>query len=157
MSDADAEVREAIESDLDQILAIEQQADLAAHWPRTTYESVLRVGNVSEPRRVLLVAHRAGQILGFAVVSFLAATETSELENIAVSPTERRAGIGQRLLRDACDWARIQGASRVDAEVRESNVAALDLYFANGFRQTARRGSYYQSPEEDALLLALHL
>jgi [ribosomal protein S18]-alanine N-acetyltransferase len=42
-------------------------------------------------------------------------------------------------------------------EVRASNVAAMGLYQALGWRQTGLRPDYYANPVEDAVLMSLGL
>jgi ribosomal-protein-alanine N-acetyltransferase len=108
----------------------------------------------------LLVAERAGEIVGFAVTRAVLITGHAtdcELENIAVAPEAARMGIGSALLRSVCDWARAEGAVELRAEVRESNTAAHGFYEAAGFEQTAKRTKYYSRPDEDARVLRLHL
>lgn len=152
-------IRPAVTADLDRVVQIEQQTATAAHWTRAIYTTLLSAEACANPKRVLLVAERAGQIAGFAVARAVVTREQPEceLENIAVSTHALRAGVGRALLSQVCEWARHLGANVLDAEVRTSNVAALGLYSAVGFEQIARRPSYYSAPVEDALLLKLHL
>ena len=153
-------VRHATDADVDQIFKIEQQAATAAHWVRAAYAAIVSAGANAQPKRVLLVAERADEIVGFAVtraVSITGHTTDCELENIAVAPRAVRIGIGTALLQSVCDWARSEGAVELRAEVRESNTAAQGLYEAVGFEQTAIRTKYYSRPDEDARVLRLHL
>ena len=158
MSDA-ISVRDATDADLDQVFEIEQQAGNAAHWERASYDAIVSGAN-AQPKRALLVAERAGEIVGFAVTRSVTITGYAtdcELENIAVAPRAARTGIGSALMRSVCDWARSEGAVELRAEVRESNTAAQGLYEAAGFEQTAIRTKYYSRPDEDARVLRLHL
>jgi ribosomal-protein-alanine acetyltransferase len=153
-------IRLAVAADLDRIVELEQQAATAAHWPRATYEGIISAEAAANPKRVLFVAERAGQIAGFAAARALlsdAHTPECELENIAVSSQLQRSGVGRALLLRICEWARDLGAQELDAEVRASNVAALGLYMATGFAEVGRRPSYYSAPTADAVLLKLHL
>jgi len=159
MSDA-ISVRYATDADLDQVFEIEQQAATAAHWERATYAAIVSAGANAQPKRALLVAERACEIVGFAVtrsVSITGYATDCELENIAVAPRAARTGIGTALMRSVCDWARSEGAVELRAEVRESNTAAQGLYEVAGFEQTAIRTKYYSRPDEDARVLRLHL
>lgn len=155
MIPGDFAIRVATAVDLDAIFLIEQQAITGAHWPRATYEAITAAGKDSQPRRAILVFERADEVLGFCVVS--AISTESELENIAVVPNARGSGIGRALLRNACAWASEQHAKQMNIEVRESNTAALALYLAAGFQQTARRPGHYGAPPEAALVLTLHI
>lgn len=150
-------IRCALLSDLDQIFALEQQAPAVAHWPRAMYETLLSGYKSAEPLRTMFVAGIANEIVAFCVVSFLKAAQDAEFENITVASPARRAGVGRRLLHQACSWAREQGAQEIHAEVRESSTAARALYCSAGFQQTGRRGGYYQNPAENAIILSLRL
>jgi ribosomal-protein-alanine N-acetyltransferase len=79
--------------------------------------------------------------------------EEAEVLNIAVDPARRGASLGGRLLDAGISEARSRGAHEIFLEVRESNVAALDLYRSRGFEAIARRKKYYRTPVEDALVL----
>src|ERR1700756_3910749 len=142
-------VRYATDADLDQIFEIEQQAATAAHWVRATYAAIVSAGANAQPKRALLVAERAGEIVGFAVtraVSISGHVMDCELENIAVAHRAARMGIGTALLQSVCDWARTEGSVELRAEVRESNTAAQRFYEVAGFEPTARRTKYYSRP-----------
>lgn len=106
------------------------------------------------PPRVALVAETT-EVVGF--VALLAATAEWELENIAVAPQVRRAGVARTLIERAAGQARSAGAREIVLEVRESNLAARRLYESCGFRQTGLRPRYYSNPAESAVLYSLSL
>jgi ribosomal-protein-alanine N-acetyltransferase len=75
------------------------------------------------------------------------------INNLAVLPEHRRAGIGtDLLLRVLADGVTL-GANRATLEVRRSNEAAQKLYEKFGFTVAGVRRLYYSSPPEDALAL----
>lgn len=153
-------VRHAVEDDVDEILAIEQQTPNAAHWARAVYAAIVSADANAQPQRVLFVAERADSVVGFAVAQAVSMTGHAiecELENIAVLDRSRRAGAGSALLQSVSDWARALGAVELRAEVRESSLAAYAFYARGGFAQTATRPDYYRNPVEDSRLLTLHL
>ena len=78
-----------------------------------------------------------------------------EIENIVVSPDLRRQGLGTRtLMRRFLSGSGETGPLKtVHLEVRESNLAAQELYKTLGFAQIGRRKYYYSDPPEDAILL----
>ena len=55
------------------------------------------------------------------------------LYDLYVVPTARAKGVGTSLLRFAHDWAKAQGASRVDLETAHTNVTAQSVYEALGY------------------------
>jgi ribosomal protein S18 acetylase RimI-like enzyme len=50
-----------------------------------------------------------------------------------VEPAARHAGWGAQLVEAVCRWARRQGSSSIELDVRELNAAAIDLYRRCGF------------------------
>jgi len=137
--------RTATSSNVPAILAIEQQSPTAAHWSSSHYHSAL-----ADPTRLVLVAEHGSQLVGFLVASM--ATLEWELENIAVTPLERRRGIASKLMNRLIARAQKDGASEIRQEIRVSNLAAQRLGQATGFQQQGRRNGYYREPAEDALL-----
>ncbi|MGH9416368.1 MAG: ribosomal protein S18-alanine N-acetyltransferase [Terriglobales bacterium] len=105
--------------------------------------------------RLLLVAHRGADLVGYAVVQ--CAADQAELQAMAVNPAARRGGIGRDLLEAAVAAARCGGAATMFLEVRESNAGARAFYGQAGFRVCGRRERYYREPAEAALLMLLPL
>jgi [ribosomal protein S18]-alanine N-acetyltransferase len=75
-----------------------------------------------------------------------------ELENMVVSNSRRRQGIGKMLVEEFLGLSGSEGARVIFLEVRESNVAARRLYESYGFAEKGRRQRYYAEPAEDAIL-----
>jgi [ribosomal protein S18]-alanine N-acetyltransferase len=94
--------------------------------------------------------------VGFALVR--EAAGEAEILSIGVVPDARGRGAGWALLAAAVDRLRLRGISDLFLEVDESNLPALALYRAFGFRERGRRQSYYRSGEgAPAAALVLHL
>lgn len=94
-------------------------------------------------------------VSGGAVAGFLVSRETApgerEILNLAVDAAQRRRGIGKNLLES--ELARAGGSYFL--EVRESNVAAINLYRSIGFRVIGRRPDYYLDPPEAAIVMTI--
>lgn len=147
-------IREATPADIPNIVMLAEQAETAAHWSAREYDALFAEGT---PKRLALVADPFG---GMAIVAFamvLCATEDWEIENVVVQPEWRRRGIASELLRELLARARQASAAAVLLEVRESNIAAQQLYARLGFSECGRRRGYYSDPVEDALLLRLEI
>ena len=84
-----------------------------------------------------------GGIAGYSLLLRHAQRQAWRLYSIVVDPARRGRGLGARLLQDAIDLATEAGAPALSLEVREDNPAALALYRAHGFAQTALRPGYY--------------
>ena len=97
------------------------------------------------------VAQDSAGIVGYVIARI--SGQEGEILDLAVLPERRRRGIGQALL--AAVWNALQrdGVKELYLEVRESNVAAIELYRRQGFRPVGLRPRYYRNPPEDALVL----
>ncbi len=148
-------VRQALAQDVDRMTEIAQRSVQASQWPRDAYEKLFAH---AESDRVALVLEEslsscgAAEVLGFIVARNVASEW--EIENIAVTGPARRRGLGSRLMGEFLKLVREQGGKTVFLEVRESNLAANNLYQKWGFLKTGRRKMYYQNPAEDALILS---
>lgn len=98
-----------------------------------------------------LVAEVDGVVAGF-LVSRLVFIDTPEHEilNLAVTPVYRRLGVAKALLKTQIE----RGGSHY-LEVRESNLAARQLYEAVGFSEIGRRPNYYSMPCETAIVMKM--
>ena len=87
---------------------------------------------------------RAGgrAITGFVLLAL--AADEAEILTVAVAPSERRQGIGERLMRKALQFASGDRVSSVFLEVEDTNTAAVSLYRKIGFKQVGRREGYYR-------------
>jgi ribosomal-protein-alanine N-acetyltransferase len=153
------EIRDLRDSDLATVIALIELLEDAPHWPPEIYASLIEPG-ASRPRIALVAQHSASQeILGFTVASLTPnlAPPEAELESIAVAPSAQRRGIGRLLLASLVTRLRTEGISELHLEVRASNLGAIHLYQTENFNQTGVRPRYYADPEEDAVLMALHI
>lgn len=131
--------------DLPRILQVERDSHSAAHWPEGDYQQA-----IAQSERLVLVAEKASELLGFLVAS--TATKEWELENIAVAPAALRRGVGRALMLALIVSARLAKAAEIRQEIRASNTVAQQLGQSLGFVQEGRRRDYYCDPTEDALL-----
>jgi [ribosomal protein S18]-alanine N-acetyltransferase len=154
-----AKIRRAAITDIAGMIDLERRCPLAAHWTEAQYLKLFQQQS-GDPERLILVAeipstakspHAATtELTGLLVAAHVAAEW--ELENIAVSPSARRRGIGRQLLNALQAQAAQVKSAAIFLEVRESNTAARALYEKAGFMQTGRRKAYYSDTQEDAIL-----
>jgi ribosomal protein S18 acetylase RimI-like enzyme len=86
-----------------------------------------------------------GVVAGFAIMEF--GDERAHLVLLAVRPSHRRLGIGQRMLDWLLESARIAGMASIHLELRTGNDAARRFYRAMGFYETVLVPGYYRSGE----------
>jgi ribosomal-protein-alanine N-acetyltransferase len=146
----DVTIRAAEEGDLAAIHAIER-VSFGDPWALETFRGLL----AHPPARTEVAVGADGVLLGYAVAWF--AADEAEIANIAVAPEARRRGVGTLLLDRILQSAAESGARTVFLEVRESNEEARRRYEARGFEIAGRRKKYYRQPDEDALIMRLHL
>lgn len=138
-------MRDALESDLEKIVAIDS-ASFSQPWQPQTFAQSLH-----DDKTRVIVAHELGdEIHGFGVAYVVG--DEGEIATLAVAQSARGCGLGQQLLQTLCDWCASRGAARVFLEVRESNVAAQRLYGRLGFIVVGQRKNYY-ADGETALLM----
>ena len=95
---------------------------------------------LSADSHTLLLAERAGQLIGYAVVSVGggAATwdvgePTAEIETLSVLESERGKGVGRALTQASAEVASEAGARTVLVGVAHSNEDAIRFYEREGF------------------------
>ena len=90
---------------------------------------------------VVLLAERDGRAVGFTqLYPMYSSVQTARiwvLNDLYVVPGERRLGAAKALLKAAIDYARDDGASRLQLETGRRNEAARALYRAAGWQEDA--------------------
>ncbi len=133
------QVREASSSDAGMILQMirelaeyENELDAVA----TTEEDILRDGFGPEPKFTCLIAEQDGQPAGFAIYFFKWSTwtgrSTLHLEDLFVSPSGRKGGVGTALLSRLAQIAIDNGCPRFEWDVLDWNQLARDFYHSIG-------------------------
>lgn len=91
-------------------------------------------------RRTVLVAEAGGTILGMVtgqlVVSTAEGAASVWVEDMVVTSSARRGGVGKRLLRAVEEWGKARGATRLSLLADRENAAALAFYAARGWAGT---------------------
>ena len=134
-------------SQLDDILAIEESS-FTNPWTREMYLAELKNRGVSY---CYLARQEGGEVVGFC--SFWHVADELHINNLAVEPARRRAGVATALLAHVLAEGARLGARRARLEVRRSNDAARSLYERFGFSLAGVRHAYYTKPIEDAIIL----
>ena len=158
------QVRLAVAADLPQLMEIASHSETAAQWNPREYQKLFTSetdaseysasetdASESGHSRTVLVIEQDGKVSGFLISHQLGGEW--EIENIAVTGSAQRNGLGARLLSEFLNLVRGRGGRAIFLEVRESNLAARALYRKLAFVETGRRKNYYENPPEDALIL----
>jgi len=120
-----------------------QLEDHSLHPPRDAFErAVAHLLSRPDLGRIL-VAAVDDEIVGVAQISFAFALEhggrSAWLDELYVEPAQRQKGIGEALLRSACQLAQALGAHAVDLEVEPGHPQAFRLYERHGFAKHERQ------------------
>ena len=134
-------------ADIDAVVEIERRS-FDRPWSRNLFLRELE----SDISRTIVAceAEGRGAILGY-VCRWLVVDEVQIL-NLAVHPDHRRRGIGHALMAYVLDEARERMACTMTLEVREGNVAAIELYEGFGFKRTGVRRAYYGEGRDGVLM-----
>ena len=145
-------IRRATAEDLLSIAALEEECGLNSRGAEGHRK------RLTNPKAILLAAVRdqsdstdrktIGMFSGEVVMDEL------QVDNLAVSQSYRRKGVGRMLLQSALSYAHCLGARTSLLEVAVANLPARTFYEREGFVVIALRKSYYTDPIDDALLLA---
>ncbi|MEM9244482.1 MAG: ribosomal protein S18-alanine N-acetyltransferase [Cyanobacteria bacterium P01_F01_bin.153] len=154
------------ESDLDQVLALDQTA-LGGLWNRDGYRRELDndtsalLGLWTKPRSQgddvgegqlteCSTDQGARQLIGLGCTWFI--VDEAHITAIAVDPQYQRQGLGQLLLLALLQTSHRQGMKRATLEVNCNNFRAIALYEKFGFKQVGIRKKYYSNGDSAAIL-----
>jgi len=122
-------------------------------WPERSFRFEVIENAVSRGWVAEAEVNGETRIIGMLVLWLL--VDEAHIATVAVHPDFQRCGIGSRIIVEALEAARVEGARRAFLEVRERNLAAQEMYRKFGFAITSRRPRYYRDTGEDAILMTL--
>jgi len=146
------QIRIASEADLENIMQIEKASFGNDAWSKSNMKSELIA-----PHTTYVVAEESNSLIGYAGLSKLASSTSSDIQTIAVSESHRGLGVGRKLMESLLDFAREQKAKEVFLEVREDKPTPQKLYTSLGFSAIDRRENYYQPDAVAAIVMRLEL
>lgn len=97
----------------------------------------------------MIVAKQDGEIVGF--INYKNVLDEVEIMNIVIKNNKRGQGIASSLLSYII---RIEKANKINLEVNEKNITAINLYSRFGFKKVGQRAKYYNGTD-DAILMTL--
>ena len=141
-------IRKMTEADVPVVAELDK-ISFSLPWPERSF--LFEV--TTNPASRCWVAEVDGQVVGM-IVAWLFVDE-AHIATLATHPDFRRQGIAQKLLIHALRHTYDEGAVSSFLEVRESNLAAQEMYRKFGYEMTGRRKRYYKDNDEDAILMTL--
>ena len=113
------------------------------------WSAALFFNELVQPSRRYVAAEAGDELCGYGGIMVVG--EDATVLTLAVAPAWRAQGVASRILLELIDLAVAGGAGHLTLEVRESNLAALDLYAKFGFQSAGTRKGYYGN--EDAVVM----
>ena len=141
-------IRKMTEADVPAVAELDK-ISFSLPWPERSF----RFEVTDNPASRGWVAEVDGRVVGM-IVAWLFVDEV-HIATIATHPDFRRQGIAQKLLTHTLRYTSDEGAVSSFLEVRESNIAAQEMYRKFGYENTGRRKRYYKDNDEDAILMTL--
>lgn len=141
-------IRKMTVEDIPVVVQLDQMS-FSLPWPERSFRFEL----TDNPASRCWVAEVDERVVGM-VVAWLMVDET-HIATIATHPDSRRQGIASKLLLHSLLYTMDEGAQTSFLEVRESNLAAQEMYRKFGYEAMGRRKHYYRDNNEDAILMIL--
>lgn len=142
-------IRPILESDIDQIMSIEEQSFGKHHWSKNAFINEL---NNQSAKYFLasLEINNESKVIGY--IGYWLIGEEGHITTLAIDHNFRRRHIADILLyyliKDACK----SNVNWLTLEVRASNTSAIYLYNKFNFKQLGIRKNYYQDNNEDGII-----
>ena len=141
-------IRRMTLDDLPQVVAIDQ-ISFSLPWPARSFHFELTDNEASRCWVVEFDNRVIAMLVGWFIIDEI------HIATIATHPDFRRQGIAEKLLALVLQTARGEGALTSFLEVRESNLAAQEMYRKFGYVVSGRREHYYNDNGEAAILMTL--
>lgn len=114
-------------------------------WSKKSLEMLLSSGAVG------FAVETDGTVAAYG--GMMTVLDEGQITNVAVDPQKRRMGYGREIVRALIGYAEENGLVTVSLEVRETNLAAIALYEAFGFKKCGLRKNFYREPTESAIVM----
>jgi ribosomal-protein-alanine N-acetyltransferase len=132
--------------DIPDVLRIEAQC-FTTPWPRNAFQNELTDNKLAH----YFVGRIDDQPVAYGGLWVI--LEDAHITTVAVAPEHQRKHFGEQMLVHLIEEAIARGARWITLEVRESNIAAQNLYKKYGFTVVSTRRGYYSDNDENALVM----
>ena len=148
-TDTSVQLRWMISRDMSQVLQIEQ-ASFKFRWSEDDFVRCL-----SQRNCIGMVAEQDDKVVGFMIYELH--KDYLHVLRFAVRPNHRRRGVGAQMVAKLVSKLSSSRRTRINLEVRETNLAAQVFFRKMGFRAVAVLRDYYDDSTEDAYEFQYHL
>ncbi len=141
-------IRKTEIEDIESVFEIQEKQNLS-YWSIEDYQS--EIDNLDA---VFLVAESEDRIVGFILARLIATLKVSEIVNFAVVEKHQKRGIGKLLLIGLSSVLTASNYKKIELEVREQNLKAINFYLKNNFIKDGIRKNFYRNPFDNAVLMS---
>ena len=138
-------IREMTLQDVARAAEIEKEC-FSIPWSEKSFEDSL-----SREDTLFLVCEEEGVVVGY--IGMYLSFDEGSITNVAVSPSFRKRGCGEALVKGAKERAKEKQIETIFLEVRVSNAPAISLYKKLEFEELGIRKNFYEHPVEDAIIM----
>jgi len=138
-----------IEDDINSIADLERKTFTDA-WTEQSIQ-----GAFLQKQAFIVVSEMDDHVVGYCIMYYV--LDEGEIARIAVDGSQRRKGIGRKILDEVKKACQEKGISRILLDVRESNTSARDFYESYGFQIDGVRKNFYDFPKENAILMSKNI
>jgi len=142
-------VRWLIRRDMPEVLEIEA-ASFEYPWSHDDFINSLQQRNC-----IGMVAELDGEVVGYIIYEMGKAD--FHVLNVAVRPDYRRRGVGNQLIDKVMGKLRPKQRTKINLEVRETNLAAQLFFRRFGFQAVTVLKDFYEDTVEDAYMMMYQL
>jgi ribosomal-protein-alanine N-acetyltransferase len=142
-------IRWMIRRDMPEVLQTEQESFEYA-WTEEDFLRCLRQRNC-----IGMVAEQGEKVMGFMIYELHKAK--LHILNFAVHPAYRRLGVGSQMVAKLIGKLSSHRRTRINLEIRETNLPAQLFYSSLGFRAVRVLRNYYEDSGEDAFQMQYRL
>ena len=136
---ADLTFRNASPADINALVRLENRCFDEDRISRRSFRRFIDM-----PRDRVILAESDGELVGYSLVLMKANTRLARIYSIAVAPTMRGQGLGEKLVRESERQAAKADRIVMRLEVRTDNHGAIALYRRLGYRQFGTYRDYYE-------------
>jgi [ribosomal protein S18]-alanine N-acetyltransferase len=132
-------IRKAELQDIEDVFEIQEKQGLS-FWSIADYHS-----EIANSESIFLVAESDRKIVGFIFARLITAIKVCEILNFGVAEKYQNQGTGK---------LRTLNYEKLELEVREQNLKAIDFYLNNNFVKDGIRKNFYSNPVDNAVLMS---
>jgi [ribosomal protein S18]-alanine N-acetyltransferase len=142
-------IRKAELQDIEDVFEIQEKENLS-YWSIEDYQS-----EINNSESIFLVAEVDKKTVGFIFARLITTLKVCEIINFGVTGKYQNQGTGKRLIDSLTEILRVLNYEKIELEVREQNMKAINFYLKNNFIKDGIRSNFYQNPIDNAVLMSL--